>query len=439
MGESRHRIGNYRGCGGSDTVGYQYNSNHRYGGRGGSGGSIRVSRHAHEAGEKPVRPAGSAALLIGLVLATFAAGTCAALPVVVEGARPVRLPLWGCAAALVLATGLLARSRERLLRQLVAVHDEGRRTSAEKQAMAEALRRERDFTETVLDTAGALVMVCDRTGRIVRFNDACERLTGYLEGDMVGRHVWQVLEPADGRIMQAAMEALDGGRLRVRADVSQRTEITWRDQAGDRHRIAFTITVLLDPAGEVDYFVATGVDVTEQRRNHEQLVQLATTDALTGLVNRTTFRDTLKFALDRTTGHGAALLFCDLDGFKKVNDSLGHAAGDELLVAVSKRLKRTVRQHDVVARLGGDEFVVLCPALDEIAAHRLAERIRKAVAAPYGLTTGGATIGVSVGVAVADAGASPEMVLAEADGEMYRAKQRMKSGRWVPPPMRAPG
>jgi diguanylate cyclase (GGDEF)-like protein/PAS domain S-box-containing protein len=412
----------------------------RFGGREGSGGSIQVSRHGRDAaGARPVRPAGKAAYVTGLALCVLAAGTCVALPLAMAGVGPARMPLWGCAAALVLAAGLLARSRKRLFRQLVAVHDEGARTFAEKHAMAEALRRERDFTQTVLDTAGALVMVCDRTGRIVRFNDACERLTGYLEGDMVGRPLWQVLEPADGRMMQAAMEALDGGRLRVRPDVAQRAEVTWRDQGGDRHRIAFTITVLLNPAGEVEYFVATGVDVTEQRRNHEHLLQLATTDSLTGLVNRTTFQNTLSHALDEKARHGAALLFCDLDGFKGVNDSLGHAAGDELLIAVAKRLKRQVRQRDVVARLGGDEFVVLCPGLDEIAAHRLADRIRKAVAAPYGLSGGRATIGVSVGVAVADAGADPETVLAQADAEMYRVKQRGKPGRWVPPPgVRAP-
>ena len=398
-----------------------------------------MTRHGRgETAGGPVRLAGSGAFLVGLALTAFAAGACVALPLAVPQARPVRLALWGCAAVMVLATGVLARSRERLFRQLASVHDEGARTAAEKQAIAEALLRERDFTETVLHTAGALVMVSNRTGRIVRFNDACERLTGYAERDMLGRPIWQVFEPADGRMMQAAMEALDGGQLRVRADVAQRAEVTWRDQGGDRRRIAFTITVLLNPAGEVDYFVATGVDVTEQRRSHEHLLQLATTDSLTGLVNRTTFQNTLTYALDSRAQHGAALLFCDLDGFKGVNDSMGHATGDELLVAVAKRLRRQVRTNDVVARLGGDEFVVLCPGLDEIAAHRLADRIRKNVSAPYGLTAGRATIGVSVGVAVAEAGADPDSVLAQADAEMYRVKHRGKTSRWVPPDVRAP-
>jgi cyclic di-GMP phosphodiesterase Gmr len=347
----------------------------------------------------------------------------------VPEARGLGMALWGCAGLLIASAGLVACSRDLLTRQLGAVEKRGRRTTAEKHAMAEALRRERDFTATVLDTAGALVMVVDRTGRIVRFNDECERLTGYYEGDMVGRPVWHVLEPPDGKIIQAAMEALDGGRMRVRPDSAHRTEVTWRDQGGVRHRIAFTITVLLNRLGEIDYFVATGVDVTEQRRNHDHLLQLATTDPLTGLINRTTFQRTLQIALDPAEGRGAALLFCDLDGFKAVNDSLGHAAGDDLLVAVSKRLRRQVRQPDVVARLGGDEFVVLCPGLDEISAHRLADRIRRAIADPYTLQVGSITIGVSVGVAVAATGADPESVLAQADSEMYRVKQRSKNGR----------
>ena len=395
-----------------------------------------MSRHAQQSeGSSPVRPAGTAALVTGLVLAACAIAGCIALPIANQDLAPARTQLWVCAGGLLLAAGVLFYAHGQIVRQLAAVHDEGQRNFAEKHAMAEQLRRQRDFTETVLDTAGALVIVFDRTGRIVRFNDACEQLTGYRENDMFGRYLWEVLEPADGRTMRAAMETIDAGKVRVRAGASRRIEVSWRASDGDRRRIQFNITVLLNKIGEIEYFVATGQDVTELRRNHEHLLQLATLDQLTGLVNRSTFQNTLGYALTGRDATGAALLFCDLDGFKGVNDTLGHAAGDELLVAVGKRLRRVVRQHDVVARLGGDEFVVLCPGLDEIAAHRLADRIRKAIAQPYGVTGGEAIIGVSVGVAVAPAGSNPEKVLAEADSEMYRAKQRTKAGtgRWTPP------
>ncbi|HSV66119.1 MAG TPA: diguanylate cyclase [Mycobacteriales bacterium] len=401
-----------------------------------------MSRHARAAVQtRSARPAGLTCLLIGITLCLGAAATCILIPYADPGSRDIRGALFGCAGALLVSAMLLTWAHRRMYAELVSLHAETQQTLSDKHSMAEALRRERDFTSTVLDTAGALVMVCDRTGGIVKFNDACERLTGYMEQDLLGRPMWAVLlTPADGRIMRASMEALDGGRLRVRADASRRIEVTWRDRGGGQHQVAFTVTVLLNHVGEVDYFVATGVDVTEQRRNHEHLLQLATTDPLTGLVNRATFHGTLSVALDPAKGgHGAALLFCDLDGFKRINDTCGHAAGDELLIAVSQRLRRQVRQHDVVARLGGDEFVLLCPALDEMSAHRLADRIRKAICTPYGLTGGTVSVGVSVGVAVAQAGADPEAVLAEADAEMYRVKQRSKSNRWtLPPSMQAP-
>jgi cyclic di-GMP phosphodiesterase Gmr len=368
------------------------------------------------------------------------AGVCVVLPRLDLATAASHRTLYGCAATLAAAAALVSYAYRRMWTELVGLRAATRQSLTDNAALSEELRRERDFSATVLDTAGALVVICDRAGRIVKFNDECERLTGFREDELVGRQIWTVLlEPTDGPTMRAAMEALDGGRVRVRADAAQRTEVTWRGRGG-RHRVAFTITVLLNAAGEVEHFVATGVDVTEQRRNHEQLLQLATTDPLTRLVNRTTFHGTLAVALSPAKGgRGAALLFCDLDGFKRVNDTLGHAAGDELLVAVSQRLRRQVRTGDVVARLGGDEFVVLCPGLDEISAHRLADRIRGAVAAPYALSLGTVRIGVSVGVAVAAVGDDPVSVLAEADAEMYRVKRRTKTSRWaLPPSLRAP-
>ena len=187
-----------------------------------------------------------------------------------------------------------------------------------------------------------------------------------------------------------------------------------------------TITVVLNSTGEVEYFVATGVDVTEQRRNQEHLLQLATTDSLTGLVNRTTFQDVLSHALDGRTRHGAALLFCDLDGFKGVNDSMGHATGDELLVAVAKRLRRQVRTNDVVARLGGDEFVVVAEGAGDFphAVRALAHRLIDAVGEPIPIDEVPATVLGSIGVAIAEgADTDPIDLLRAADAAMYTAKR----------------
>jgi diguanylate cyclase (GGDEF)-like protein len=161
----------------------------------------------------------------------------------------------------------------------------------------------------------------------------------------------------------------------------------------------------------------------------DELTYQAHHDALTGLANRTLFTHRLQAALERPTDEHVSVLFCDLDGFKAVNDSLGHDAGDELLKAVAERLRRCLRRHDTPARLGGDEFAVLIEAdVDERA---LAERIVAALGAPFALAAGEARIGVSIGVA----SGRPRMLdvaelLRLADAAMYDAKRAGK-GRVV--------
>jgi len=153
----------------------------------------------------------------------------------------------------------------------------------------------------------------------------------------------------------------------------------------------------------------------------------ATHDALTGLPNRTLFLERLEEALPQA-GPGAHLgvLFCDLDRFKQVNDTLGHAAGDELLRQVSARLRAAVRPADTVGRLSGDEFAILLPGLVEPGdARRLADRVTDCFAEPFRLDGTAVTVGTSVGVAVHDpaSGRTAEQLLREADAAMYRHKQ----------------
>ncbi|MFA9446010.1 diguanylate cyclase domain-containing protein [Egicoccus sp. AB-alg6-2] len=150
-------------------------------------------------------------------------------------------------------------------------------------------------------------------------------------------------------------------------------------------------------------------------------------DALTGLPNRASITERLEGAVERavTTGNPLVVLFLDLDGFKAVNDTLGHGAGDQLLAEVADRLRRNVRVHDVVGRLAGDEFVVVCePAPAD--ASDLAQGLLDAVAAPFELELGDAIIGVSIGLATAHAGDTPDSLLRRADEAMYRAKHAGK-------------
>ena len=175
-------------------------------------------------------------------------------------------------------------------------------------------------------------------------------------------------------------------------------------------------------------WVATFEDITERRRNEARIIHMARHDGLTDLPNRTALREAGAELLRqaREAGTGLAVLCLDLDRFKPVNDSFGHAVGDGLLKAVAARLRTQVRGHDLVARLGGDEFAVLYAVEDAEGAAALAQRLIRIVSAPYRLDDVTAEIGMSVGIALvgpdAGAGRDIERLLKEADMALYEAK-----------------
>ncbi|MGH9036981.1 MAG: putative bifunctional diguanylate cyclase/phosphodiesterase, partial [Acidimicrobiia bacterium] len=169
-------------------------------------------------------------------------------------------------------------------------------------------------------------------------------------------------------------------------------------------------------------------DLVEERT--EALREAAVHDALTHLPNRNLLVDRLELALARQLrgARGVALLFLDLDRFKLLNDSRGHAIGDQVLVTVAERLRQVVRPSDTVARFGGDEFVVVCEDVDGVAdATRLSERIAGALEAPFPVEGGEVFLSVSVGISMAGPGSSAEELLRDADAAMYRAKEQGRS------------
>jgi diguanylate cyclase (GGDEF)-like protein len=172
-------------------------------------------------------------------------------------------------------------------------------------------------------------------------------------------------------------------------------------------------------------FVTTYLDVTEDRRNQALIAHMAHHDTLTDLPNRALFADRLSTAVAMTKRAGLiAVHFLDIDCFKPVNDRLGHKAGDDLLVAIAGRLKRSVRGNDTVARLGGDEFAIVQTGIrEETDAAVLARRIVKEIGEPYELAGETVTIGVSVGVAIAPIdGVTTDELLRKADAALYRSK-----------------
>jgi diguanylate cyclase (GGDEF)-like protein/PAS domain S-box-containing protein len=185
-----------------------------------------------------------------------------------------------------------------------------------------------------------------------------------------------------------------------------------------------------DDEGEVDWVAMVARDISEQKEAEERLRRLATSDSLTGLANRALFTELLEEFVARaaSTGRGLAVLFCDLDRFKEVNDEHGHAVGDRVLVEIADRLCAIIRGDDTVARVGGDEFVILCDgSSDPDALAALAERVIEAVHQPIAVDGDEVRVGISIGVAIAhqpvdQPAVSGDRILTLADQAMYRAK-----------------
>lgn len=200
---------------------------------------------------------------------------------------------------------------------------------------------------------------------------------------------------------------------------------------GERRWLSCTTAPLRDSDGEVEYVVATFVDVTAERAAAERMAWRAHHDELTGLANRALLYDRLEGSLvargGREAGGSYAVLYCDLDGFKNINDRFGHGVGDALLVASAGRLSAVMREGDLVARWGGDEFVVLAAGLDGAALLEFAERLRTAISAPFSLLDDNGeaiTVGVTLSVGVALAGDSAPTALRSADLALYEAKRQ---------------
>jgi diguanylate cyclase (GGDEF)-like protein len=230
------------------------------------------------------------------------------------------------------------------------------------------------------------------------------------------------------------LRAAAGGRGMLLRRIQERQRILVRGgQAGDfvaeEGGRAFAIAHRPMPDGG---WVATYEDVTERAQAEARVRFLAHHDALTRLPNRLLFRERLDQAIGEGENEGVALLCLDLDRFKQVNDTLGHPAGDQLLVAAAQRLRGCVRESDFVARLGGDEFAIVhrSPRLPHTA-ELLARRVIETLAAPYDIAGHRAVVGVSVGIAIAggeEAGTDADALLKNADVALYRAKS---SGRGI--------
>jgi diguanylate cyclase (GGDEF)-like protein/PAS domain S-box-containing protein len=293
-------------------------------------------------------------------------------------------------------------------------------------------------TQALLSYVDEVVTVSDGDGHLVYASPAAETLLGYQPEELVRLgSVLALVHPDDTpRVHSAYQQALAGEG----ATVTTAFRALHRNRAATLQLEAGFTSLLHDPS--VEGVIVTLRDVTERRQSERTLAHHALHDPLTGLPNRILLLDRLRQGLARAAGgrEDIVVLFVDLDRFKVVNDSLGHAAGDELLVEVARRLTKAVSPGDTVARLGGDEFVVLCmipqdrAVLVDLAARLrsglsdLPDQILRAVTAPIRIPEAEVTITASIGVAVADPAQSPEDALGDADAAMYLAKERGRAG-----------
>ena len=236
---------------------------------------------------------------------------------------------------------------------------------------------------------------------------------------------WGRVHPEDRPGLDQAFESLALGH-----DTHLQVEHRIRNARGHYRWFLCRGAVHRDDRGRVLRMAGSLTDITQRRRQSEALMRKALYDDLTGLANRGHLLGKLRDRVDseRRREHRFAVLYLDLDGFKRVNDTWGHAAGDALLEQVARRLEQCVRDGDLVARMGGDEYAVLLDHVDGVAdACVVAERIRDSLARPFQLEQEEFVTGASVGVACVDRpGARPEDILRNADTAMYKAKHAGK-------------
>jgi diguanylate cyclase (GGDEF)-like protein len=276
----------------------------------------------------------------------------------------------------------------------------------------EALAAERELLGLVTETLPVGVAKFDRDGRIEHANGQLARLLAPSSPSAVFRAA------ASGTLAPSALSSAfasllgDGTHAKVDIEVASAN--------GIRH-LEWTLRPVLDHDGAVIGGVACVADISESVALRAALEQRATTDPLTGCLNRAGTVATLDRLVDG--GGGVGLLFIDLDGFKAINDTLGHHTGDHVLEVVARRLRAAARHDDVIGRLGGDEFVVLMPGLDSAAsAYSIAERIAVALRGPARVGVETVDIAASIGVAWR-IGGEPDELLSAADSAMYVAKQ----------------
>jgi len=297
-----------------------------------------------------------------------------------------------------------------------------------KSSLKHALYTSSALLSNVFENAYEGVLITDAAAVIVNINQAFTRITGYSADEVIG----------------CTPRILSSGRQNERFYRRMWDDLThngnWHGQVWNRHKNgelfleSLSISAVRNQSGQVTHYLGVIADVTSEYENEKALFHLAHFDTLTGLANRVMFLRQLREALQRAESETAtlALLYLDIDGFKDINDALGHYVGDELLREVSRRLRKTMRRSDQIGRLGGDEFVIILPDFDTLdAVVGVAEKILSTLKETCTLDNGQVVqVTASIGISLYPVhGTDSDTLLRHADQAMYQAKQDGRD-RW---------
>jgi diguanylate cyclase (GGDEF)-like protein/PAS domain S-box-containing protein len=319
---------------------------------------------------------------------------------------------------LVVGLALALSLRQRVRKDFARAYQTLTAEVEERKAAERALRASEERFRSLVQNSSDVISIVDADGGVRYHSESVRRVLGYDPGELVDGDPLSLVHPDDReRVARFVAEAA----LRPGVTAAE----TWRIRHRDGtwlHSETVAANLLEDP--NVRGLVLNTRDVSDRKELEAQLVHQAFHDGLTGLANRTLFAERVEHALGRSGKGELAVLFIDLDDFKHVNDSLGHAAGDQLLVAAARRLQGCLRPADTAARLGGDEFAVLLERVtDAEAAAAVAGRVLDTLHQPFGLNGRTIPIKASLGVATGRPGTDEaEELLRNADVAMYAAK-----------------
>ncbi|QSJ15162.1 diguanylate cyclase [Nostoc sp. UHCC 0702] len=300
-----------------------------------------------------------------------------------------------------------------------------------KDQINKRLQEEKQRMAAIINSMNCAVVVTSSDGRIQMMNPVAEALTGWKQDEALDRDLSEVVclldQDLDQTIDNLAIQAMTAGKV---LNLPENCTLIAKD--GKEIPIGDNVAPIRDSNGNITGAVLVFQDITQRKQMEAQLLRNAFYDGLTALPNRVLFLDRLKLAIERRkrrNDYHFAVLFLDLDGFKGINDRLGHGIGDDILVAIARRLESCIRSGDTVGRFGGDEFAVLIEEIKDLSdAINVAKRIQDTLGLPLHLNGQEICITASIGIALNSSSYNePESVLRDADIALYRAKQQGKA------------